>query len=423
MSAYASIEGMFKRRYAPFVNPLPSDRTLAKDFPFVAKELRPGEDYRFPLQATLEGGVTHDTSKTAFTLDSVVDSTVVIANLTGASILVAGNLPYDVIGLAMNGDSAYQTMVDFKVKGLMQAGELYRELALGYGGGTGAAVAASIATVSTSVSGANLNAVQVVDMTRATWSAGLWNMMVGQRVDILQSDGDTSRETEVIVQAVSHTNNRVTLYKSGSANTVATGDLIIVRGGEDTTCYGVKGILQNTGTLFGISAATYPFWQALTYSAGSAALTIQKIQDMGARLSRNGLEKGGKLYVAPETFADLVTELQDHDRYQNPTGDTKQTGFYTLTVKSACGPIEVVCYKCQQQGFAWFIGNGVGARVGAFDLTFSLPGTNDKFHVELETAAGVQYRIMTNQAPLLKIPYHCAIITNIQNNGDTTPSA
>lgn len=423
MSAYSNVSGLFKRRYGPFVNPLPSDRTLAKDLPFIEQSLRPGEDYRFPLQSSIEGGVTHDVSKTAFTLNSVVDSTVQIANLTGASILVAGNIPYDVIGLAMNGDGAYMSMVDYKVKALMEAGELYRELALAYGGGTGAAAAATIAAVSTSVSGANLGATQVVDMTRATWSAGIWNKMVGQKVDILQSDGDTSRATEVNVDAVAHTNNRVTLTKSGSAATVAAGDLIIVRGGEDTTCYGIKGILQNTGSLFGISAATYPFWQAETYSAGSAALTIQKIQDLGARLSRNGLEKGGKLYVAPETFADLVTELQDHDRYVNPQGDAKQSGLFSLTIKSACGPIEVVCYKWQQQGFAWFIGSGVGKRVGAFDLTFSLPGTNNRFHVELESSAGVQFRIMTNQAPLLTIPYHCAIVTNIQNNGDTTPSA
>ncbi|MEK9722399.1 MAG: hypothetical protein VW405_02790 [Rhodospirillaceae bacterium] len=423
MSAYSNISGLFKRRYAPFVNPLPSDRTLAKEMKFVPAELRPGEDYRFPLQSGLEGGVTHDTSETAFTLNSVVDSTVQVANLDGASILVAGNIPYDVIAKAMNGDGSYMTMVDYKVKALMQAGELYRELALAYGGGTGAAVSASIATVSTSVSGANLGAGQVLDMTRATWSAGIWNNMVGQLVDILQSDGDTSRETDVTVDAVAHTNNRVNMSKAASAAVVATGDLIIARGSEDSTCYGVKAILQNTGSLFGINAGTYPFWQAETYSAGSASLTIQMLQNIGARLSRNGLDKGGKVFVAPETFADLVTELQDHDRYVNPSGDAKQSGLYTMTIKSACGPLEVICYKWQQQGFAWVIGNGTGKRVGSTDLTFSLPGTNNRFHVELESTAGVQFRIFTNQAPILTVPYHCAIITNIQNNGDTTPSA
>ncbi len=423
MSAYSNISGLFKRRYAPFVNPLPSDRTLAKEFKFVPAELRPGEDYRFPIQSSLEGGVTHDVSETAFTLNSVVDSTVDVANLDGATILVAGNIPYDVIAKAMGGDGAYMSMVDYKVKSLMAAGELYRELALGYGGGTGAAAAASLAAVSTSVSGANLGAGQVVDITRATWSAGIWNSMKNQRVDILQSDGDTSRETEVVVDAIDHTNNRLDLSKSGSSATVATGDLIIVRGGEDKTCYGLKGILQNTGSLFGISADTNPYWRAESYSAGSASLTVQMLQNVGARLSRNGLDKGAKVFVAPETFADLTTELQDHDRYVNPTGDAKQSGMYKLLVKSACGPMEVICYKWQQQGFAWVIGNSVGKRVGSTDLTFSLPGTNSRFHVELETTAGVQFRIFTNQAPILTVPYHCCEINNIQNNGDTTPSA
>lgn len=420
MSAYSNIQGLFKRRYAAYVNPLPSDNTLADAMGFVPQDVRPGEDYRFPIQTGVEHGVSHNSDNTAFSVASVVDSTVSVASLEGTTILVAGNLPYDVIAKAMNGDAAYFKAMDYKVKALMQGGELYRELSLAYGGGGGAAVAAEIAVVSASISGADLNATQIVSITRATWSAGIWNTMLNARVDILQSDGDTVRAAEVTVTAVTTSNNRITLSKSGSGATVATNDKIIMRGSEDKSCYGVKGILQNTGTLFGISAATNPFWQALSFSAGSATLTIAKIQNMGALLSRNGLTKGGDLFVPPEAFADLVTELQDHDRYNNQT-DAKQTGFYTLLVKSACGPITVHCYKWQQQGFAWFLGKGVGKRVGATDLTFSLPGTNKWFYVELESSAGCQIRVYSNQAPILTIPYHCAIITGIQSTADTTP--
>jgi hypothetical protein len=422
MSAYSNIQGLFKRRYAQYVNPLPSDNTLADEMKFVPQNVRPGEDYRFPVQMQIEHGVSHNTDETAFTVAGVIDSKVETANLDGSTILVAGNIPYDVIAKAMNGDSAYFPAMDYKVKALMMGGELYRELSLGWGGGTGAATGAEVAVVSSSVSGANLGATQVVNITRATWSAGVWNLMTGAEVDILQSDGDTSRETGVTVDAVVAATNRVQLTKASSSATVAANDKIIVRGGEDTTCYGVKAILENTGSLFGISAATYPQWQALNYSAGSATLTVAKIQRMGALLARNGLSKGGKLLVAPETFADLVEELQDHDRYPNPSGDAKQTGFYNLLVKSPCGPIDVACYKFQQQGFAFFLAKGTGKRVGSTDLTFSLPGTNKWFYVELESNAGCQIRVFSNQAPILTIPYHCAIIDNIQNNADTTPA-
>lgn len=423
MSAYSNIQSLFRRRYGPYVNPMPGDNTLAKAMKFIPQNLRPGEDFRFPVQLTLEHGVTHNTDATAFSVSSVQDSTTSVASLEGAEILVAGNIPYAVIAKAMNGEGAYFPAMDYKVKALTQAGELYRELSLMYGSGSSSTLAASLATVNASVSGANLAAPQVVNITRATWSAGVWNHMVNALVDIYQSDLATSRATEVTVTAIDPTQNRITLTKSGSSATVAAGDVIVQRGSGLTACVGVKGILQNTGSLFGISAATYPLWRSLIHSAGSTVLSLSSIQQMAAKLANNGLKKGGTLFVSNATFADIVIEMQADERYSNPAApDAKQTGTYNILVKSPCGPINIAMHGFQQQGFAYFIGNGLGIRVGETDNTFSLPGTNKWFYVELESNAGCQIRVYSKQAPMLKIPYHCAIVNNIQNNADTTPT-
>jgi hypothetical protein len=422
MSAYSNIQSLFKRRYGPYVNPIPSDNTIAQYMSFVPQNLRPGEDFRFPVQLTLEHGVTHNVDETAFTISSVIDSTTGIANLDGSTVLIAGNIPYDVISKAMNGDSAYFPAMDYKIKALTQSAELYRELNLMYGGGTDSTLLAELGTVSASVSGADLGTPQVVNLTRATWSPGVWNTMVNGIVDIYQSDGSTERATGVTVTAIDPTQNRITLTKSGSSTTVATGDVLVARGSKAKQCVGVKGILQNTGSLFGISAATYPLWRSLIHSAGSTTLSIATIQQMGAKLANNGLTSGGKLFVSAATFADLVAELQADDRYNNPGADAKQTGHYNLLVKTSAGPVDVAVHKFQQQGFAYFLAKGIGKRVGSTDNTFSLPGTNKWFYVELESSAGCQVRVFSNQAPILTVPYHCAIVNNIQNNGDTTPA-
>lgn len=433
MSAYASIQALFQRTYGDFINPMPSDNTIAKAAPFISQSVRPGENYNFPVRMSLEHGVTHNVDNTAFSLNSVVDSTVVNAQLDGATVLLAGNIPYDVIAKSINGDASYQQAMDYKVETLMLSGELYRELNLLYGPGTGSAAAASVGTVNASVSGANLAAPQIVNITAATWAPGIWNNMINAIVDVYQSDGTTVRAADVTVQAVVAGTNRLQLYKAASSATVVAGDVIVLRGQRTKGCYGVQALLENSGTMFGIAASTYPQWQALSFSAGSAALTVAKIQQMFSRLKNNGLKaqngRAGTLFVSAATFADLVSELDGNsstfpggNRWVNPSGDAKVVGTDNISVKTPCGMCDIAIHTYMKQGIAMFLPEGKVKRVGATDLTFSLPGTNKWFYTELPSNAGCQIRIYSHQAIVIEVPYHAAIITAIVNTAGTSPA-
>lgn len=425
MSAYSNIQALFKRRYGPWIKPLPSEGSLAKFCEFVPRNVRPGENYNFPVEMGLEHGVTHNTDGTAFALSSVQDSIVKNAQLDGSTIMVAGNIPYDVMAKSMNGEGSYEREIDRKVNVLMRSGELYREIALAYGPGSASAATANLGAVNASVSGANLAAPQVVNITRATWSSGLWNMFAGGNalVDIVQSDATTSRETDVTVQAMDTSQCRLTLFKSGSSNTVAAGDLILPRGSRTKSATGIEAILGNTGSLFGISAATYPQWKAYPFAAGAAALTLVKVQQLMSHLADNGLDYGGKLFVNSHTFDGFVDELDDRDRYNDANASgAKKTGTDKISVKSPAGMVDIQVYKIQKQGQAFFLPNGKVKRVGASDLTFGLPGTNKWFYVELPSNAGSQIRVYGHMAPVIECPYHAALITGIVNASDVTPS-
>ena len=50
------------------------------------------------------------------------------------------------------------------------------------------------------------------------------------------------------------------------------------RGAYGNNMVGIAGILQNTGSLFGINAATYDLWQSNTFDASSSQLTFSKLQ-------------------------------------------------------------------------------------------------------------------------------------------------
>jgi hypothetical protein len=436
MSAtYSSVQSLFQNNYGPYMNPLPSENTIAERAAFVPSNLRGGLQYYFPIRVGVSQGVTHNIDNSAFALNTAIDTPFVNAQLDGATILVRENLSYDIIAKSMNGDASYKAQMDLTVESLSLGGELFRELNLLYGPGTASTAAANVGVVNASVSGANLAAPQIVNVTEATWAAGIWNMFAPNGiVDIYQSDGLTLRAAEVTVQAVVSATNRLQLYKAGSSATVAQGDIIVLRGQVAKGCYGLQSILENDGSLFGLSAATYPMWKSVEFSAGSAALTTTKIQQLMSRLKNNGLKatngKAGTLFVSAATFADLIAELQGNTA-TNPggnrwndgaTGGPKTVGTDNIMVNSPCGIVDIAIHSYMKQGLAMFLPEGKVKRVGSTDITFSLPGTNKWFYTELTEYAGCQIRVFSNQAPVIEVPYHAGIISGIVNAASTAPA-
>lgn len=424
----SSWTGTLKRRYGKFENPLPSDNTIAEFASFVQQDMRGGENYNFPVKMRHEHGVTPNVDNTAFALNSAIDSVTLNAQLDGATIMVVGNLAYDVIAKMMHGakngghgGAAYFEPLDFKIMNLMEGGELYREGYLLYGPGTASAAAANIGVIHSNVSAADLDPGCTINITAASWAPGLWANMGGALVDIYQSDGSTLRESSVTVGAIDVDTHRIALSKTSSTATPAAGDVIVFKDARTKSCYGLQSILENAGALFGISAATYPQWKALTHAVGGQ-IDRASILALGGKLYRNGLRNGGKLFISGTAFADLSEEASELQRFNNNTDAVKQQGDKNLLYKTPAGNIEVAVHGFMKQGIAMFFGNGLVNRIGATDLTFTLPGTGQWFYQNLPSNAGGQFRIYSNQAPVITQPYRCAILTGIESTGDTDPA-
>jgi hypothetical protein len=435
MSGPTDWAGYLKKQYGGIVEPLPEPNTMAEHLPFIPKDKQPGDTYEVNVNLSFEHGVTHDNTRGNYTYNSARDSVSLPARLRGSSISVIGQIPRDMVEALKTASQRNAPMsgMDSKLGLTMMGGNFYREVQLHYGPGPGSTALCNIGEVSTIVSGTNLGAGGpiVCDLKRASYSAGLWNEMGGGNalVDIYESDGLTLVAAEVSVDAVSHANNRLTLSKSGSAADVDATDLIMPRLSVGLSAVGLQGILENTGSLFELSAATYPQWQAKSFAI-SGALNRGDIMALGGVLAQNGLRAGGKLFCNANTFADLADELSDLQTFDSPNGrtsDTKEFGATTLRFKTPCGVIEVAEDLVMKQSIAMFIGNYNGSRrpcaerVGNRDLTMEQP--NGEIVTKLEASSGMQVEAYTNQAPFIKIPYHCAILTGITNTGDTSPSA
>ena len=418
-----NFDGVLKRRYGQFQNVLPSEDSICAFGKFISQDTRPGESYQVGIKLTNEHGVAFNSDGTAYDLATAIDAVTKQASINGCNVEMTAIIPRDTIARAANGEgAAYFEAIDFKVASIMESAEFYREIQTMFGPGGSTTIAANIGAFNTSISGANLAAPQIITLTRGSWAGGIWNNYINGKVDILQSDGVTSRETGVTVQAVVNSKCRLQLYKAGSVATVAAGDLIVSAGSVGTSCSGLQVILENTGSLFGISAATYPSWQAVTFSAGSAAATRAKVLGMASRIYPNGLRNGGTLFVSGPTFADLAEEADALQRFTGNTDDVKRQGANALEYKSPIGLIRVQVHGYMKQGIAMFFGNGCFERVGSTEITTQMKGTNRFFYTELPTKSGSQIGCYTNQGPFLRVPYHCAIITALTNNQDVTPS-
>ena len=423
----SAIEPLLKVRYGEYINPLPSQDTIAADAPFVEKESRDGRSFNFPVYLGLPHGVTFDDTRTAFALGSVVAPNWEEATLSGASIMVRDNVAYDDVFATKNGvangggaGGAYMGAFDQCTMGLMQSGELYREAQLLYGPGPSSTAATNIGVVEANETSSDLDPSCTLSITRETWAPGLWPNLIGAVIDIYQTDGSSVRAAACTVSSVDESQNRVVLTKTGSSVTPAAGDILLLRSNIDVSCYGLQAILANTGTLFGISATTYPQWKAASFSAGDQPLDRRMVLAMASRQLARGQKGGATLYTGGPCIADLIEEAAELHR-DNSAPDTIVHGATGVTYKTPIGPVDVKVHPYMKQGIAMMLPKGKVKRVGSTDLTFS-NGKNEWFYQELADNAGSQLRIYTNQAIIIESPWHAVYVTDIQSTYDTLPS-
>lgn len=428
MSSLANWLPDFKERYGDFTNPLPEENTIADYFDFVQQDQRPGQAFNFPVVVSLEHGQTADNTGTAFALNSAVDSVLKNARLDGSTLALVGNIPYDVTFKGRNGASngsnggAFRSAFELKTSLMMQSIEFYRELSLLYGPGPSSTIAADIGVLTTPIGGTNISgAGMTATITTASWAPGIFNNLVSGKVDVYSSSGATLRANNVQVTSVVADSKLIGLAATTGTTTGATyilvaGDRLVPAGWNSKACVGLESILTNTGSLFGIDASVYPMWKAVNFALpASTALSRARVLAIAARLFPNGLDQGGKLFVSAPTFGDLAEEADSLQRFTGNTDEVKRQGANNLEYKSPAGVINVALHKYMKQGEAMFFPKGIGKRVGSTDITFRGEG-QDWFFLELPSNAGCQLRVMSNQAPILRMPYRCAIITNITNS-------
>lgn len=412
----SQLDGWFKRVFADKLSQaIPDFSILKNDIPFKRQE-KTGETYNVPVMLGRSHGITWNggaTAGNAFTLNSAISMVTKNAQVSGSELVLRETVSYGAISRSGTGnDESYGPVMDEVPVAMADAANFYLEMALLYGGTSIGAILSGGAGPATSFT---------LVLTEASWAAGLWAQMENAQIDVYDSTLATRRNETLgvrvglVVSSVSADSRTVTLT-ADSAITISNGDVFVPIGANGSWFSGIDKILTNTGSLFGISASTYNLWKSSTYSAGSAPLTMSKVQSAVSNAVVRGLMEEVNVYLSTYTWTDLNNDLAALRRFADSTKSEADIGTQKITFYGANGKLNLKAHPMVKAGEAFIIPTKRFQRVGSSDVSFRLPGMPlDNFFRQLESQAGVELRCYFDQAIIGLTPARCVKITGIDN--------
>lgn len=403
-----SLIGDFKNLYkeSGLVNAIPSWLLVQDRFKFEEAEAGLGQYYIFGVVLQKEHGVTYapssGTSSGAQTLNASVAGYVGQAQVEGFAIYLRSRLSYDAAAKASRaGKKAFAQAYGAVLKNMKESHQFRLELSLIYGRD-------GIGTVSTNTAGALV-------ISDASWATGIWAS--GMKGAVLEaftgtSASETQHNGDLTVGTITVASKTVTV--TGTSAAVAAGDVLYFKGARTATsfneCAGLYRILTNTGTLFNISASSYELWKSQTYTVG-AALSLTAIMNAAASGMSFGLEKG-LLICAPEKFAQLASDEAALRRYVQDTKETKR-GVKGISFVMGSVDVEILAHPLIKQGHAMLLPEDSIHRVGATDVTMSLPGSNEPMQVHVSDSTAIELRSMSDQGIYIETPAQAVLLDSI----------
>ena len=408
-----TLEGIFKRVYDNRVRYIyPNGVRVIKDVPFRGGDKRPGESFNAAITLVFENGFTYQPP--AAGVETLVDAAVgqtKRANVDGFGIILRSQVDYESIAKAStSGPRAFIQSTKHIVANMANSFRKRQEIEAIYGQ-QGLAIIQAVSTTT-------------VTITAAEWAPGIWAGSEGAVCDIFSANLATLRAsgTAVEIASVNFDNRTITFTTDVSANVVATDrifwDSALVAGPTQRSAIGIHAILtQTTGSLFGIDPSAFTLWLANQADAGSAALTMDVVQEAVSRL----VEKGGGegrlcLYISTKTWVDLIGDLAALRRFQKGDGNAHyEAGAEAITFWTQSGPVEIKPSIFVKGGFGYLLDLGGWSRIGAQDFAFGDPAERQVFH-RLESQSGYDARAYANQAMFSDSVGHNTLISNITNS-------
>ena len=212
----------------------------------------------------------------------------------------------------------------------------------------------------------------VLTITDATWSSGIFAGMVGMKLDAYTSTNKQNTNAALVISVVNHDEMKITVT-GNSTDTAAidVGSVLYPYGAYGADQYGIKYQLDTSGTIFGIANSTYDLWKACEHNVGGAISMSELLQGQAKAVNRGGLEEDVIVLMSPSNWEALnsdLSALRDFDgSYKVSKGEN---GFNAITYHGQAGKIDLISHPYMMDGDAFSMPKSCLRRVGASDIDF-----------------------------------------------------
>lgn len=411
-----TLNGLFKMVYAnELTNLIPDGVKALKLYKFSETD-RIGNKFNFPVKVSHPQSATYASAAAgAFALNNIAAGLTQNAEVDGYQILFRDAMDYETAAKASEGGKrAFVKATRYMVESMIEQMSKRLEIQTFYG-------QTGLGKVSSTTAGTLTGD---MTLTAATWAPLMWAGMEGCPIAIYNgASAVAGTSTTALTISKVDIDNKV-IYMTGDTTEIAA-----ISAGYDVYFYGAKGnefagidkLVTNTGTIFGISAASYNLWKGGSYGAGSADLSLKKIEAACAvAAGRGGLDGDAVCWVSFKTWANLVSDLAGFRMFDSSFGKEGVNGFESIKFYAINGVVEVVPSGYVKEGEAFILPKVGINRVGATDMTFNIPGqaneSDERFFFPIANYAGFELRLFSHQALVIKTPAKCVKITTIVNS-------
>jgi hypothetical protein len=422
----STLNGFTKQVYANKVLDLvPKQNFLQKNIAF-EERTKIGKQYEQPVNLALEGGFTHAaTGDGAFTLNDAIAMQMQPALIDGYQIMLRSQIDYEIAAKAVSSEKAFGSATKWLIQNMITSQSKRVEIELLYGQ-SGIGVISSVTPSSGTAT---------IVLTEATFADAIFAGSVNHEFDVwtdANSGSSTQRNTNATIVLASFAPDTRTLNVTGNStdmSALAPGDVIFFRGAKTGTSpnvvykemAGIKKIFSTqSGSIFGINTSTYDLWKSIIQTAGSAQMTIGKVLLGSQKAVARGLDNDTVLLVNPLTWANLASDLAALRYFDGSYKIEKgKNGVVAIEYYCQSGVVKIVSHRFVMRGDAFQFPEQYVDRIGAIDMSFSLPGANgsvpDQYWFPLSGNAGFEIRLYSNQAIFFGMPATCVYYNNIVN--------
>lgn len=424
----SDLNGLFKRVYADKLkNLIPDNAVLIKRVPFQAKK-RLGDTYEQPVILERENGVTYAAAGAgAFALNAPINMATQNARVPSVQMLLRSQMDYEAASKASGGNDAkaFFNSTKLLVQSMLESMTHRLECSMLYGNSsTGLGYSTSTTNTDTTHT--------VILLTAASWGIGIWCGAEGAQLDAYDTVGGTLGtnintggpltidSVDVDTRKITVSGDTVSIAALDAVNTNGSdvalywyGSSLAASGSTNKDMNGIDKIITNTGSLFGISAASYNLWKGATYSVGGA-ITIAKLLKSTTTAVGKGLNEEVDVYIAPQIFAVLNAEFAGYRQLDSSySTDKNSNGSTKLTVFAQNGLMNIRPHAMVKAGEGFIIPTKYVCRLGSTDVTFDQFGESGKFFRNLNDNAGYEIRCYSDQAIFIEKPATCTKLTGI----------